>query len=80
MMLFDPEVGPSIKVEECSRKAGRQKKRLMSATVKTKENWSWGMLSGDHRRVILPQRLKNPMKLHMIMCGTSCTPHFCNLL
>jgi hypothetical protein len=25
---------------------------------KTKENWSWGMLPGDQRRVTSPQRLK----------------------
>jgi hypothetical protein len=29
---------------------------------KTKENWSWGMLPGDQRRVTSPQRLKQPMK------------------
>jgi hypothetical protein len=28
----------------------------------TKENWSWGMLLGDKRRVTSPQRLKQPMK------------------
>jgi hypothetical protein len=28
----------------------------------TKKNQSWGMLSGDQRRVPSPQRLKQPMK------------------
>jgi hypothetical protein len=28
----------------------------------TKENWSWGMLPGDPRRVTLPQRLKQLKK------------------
>jgi hypothetical protein len=57
MMLFDPEVGPRIKVGNV---AGRQKgrKEINECYSKTKENWSWGMLPEDQRRVISPQRLK----------------------
>jgi hypothetical protein len=61
MMLFDPEVGLSIKGRNVagSQEGGR---RINECYSETKENWSWGMLAGDQRRVTSPQRLKQPMK------------------
>jgi hypothetical protein len=61
MMLFDPEVSLSIKGENV---AGRQGwgREINECYSETKENWSWGILPGDHRRVTLPQRLKEPKK------------------
>jgi hypothetical protein len=38
------------------------KREINDCYSKTKENWSWGMLSGDQRRVTSPQRLEWPMK------------------
>jgi hypothetical protein len=58
MMLLDSEVGPSIMWQE-----GREgEERLMSTSVKQKENRSWGMLPGDQRRVTSLQRLERPVK------------------
>jgi hypothetical protein len=60
MMLFDPEVGPSIKGGNV---AGRQaEEEINECQSETKENQSWGMLPGDQKRVTMPQRLKWPMK------------------
>jgi hypothetical protein len=61
MMLFDPEVGPSIKG---GNKAGRQggRREINECYSETKENRSWGMLPGDQKSVTSPQRLKQPMK------------------
>jgi hypothetical protein len=55
MMLFDPEVGLSIKVGECDRKAGRGRE-INESYSETKENWTWGMLPGDQRRHLTPER------------------------
>jgi hypothetical protein len=61
MMLFDPEVGPSIKRGNV---AGRQGggREINECYSKTKKKRSWGMLPGDQRRVTSPQRLEQPMK------------------
>jgi hypothetical protein len=56
MMIFDPEVGQSIKGGNV---AGRH---IHECYNETKKNQSWGTLPGDHRRVISSQRLKQPMK------------------
>jgi hypothetical protein len=50
MMLFGPEVGLSIKGENM---AGRQGggREINESYSETKENWNWGMLPGDQRRV-----------------------------
>jgi hypothetical protein len=44
--------------------AGRQGRgrEINEFYSETKENWSWGMLPGDQRRVTLPQRLKQSTK------------------
>jgi hypothetical protein len=61
MILFDPEVSLSIK---WGNVVGRQGggKEINEYYRKTKENQSWRILSGEQRRVTLPQRLKQPMK------------------
>jgi hypothetical protein len=58
MMLFDPEVGPSIKGEKVAGRQGGEE-RLMSATV---EQRTTGAGESDQGWVTLPQRLKQPMK------------------
>jgi hypothetical protein len=57
MMLFDPEVGPSIKKRNVAGRQG-EAREVKESYSETKENWSWGMLPGDQRRVTSPQRLK----------------------
>jgi hypothetical protein len=62
--------------------AGRQGggREINECYSETKEKRSWG-IPGDQRRVFLPLGLEQPMKEHVIMYGTNCTPpHFCNLL
>jgi hypothetical protein len=61
MMLFDPEVGSSIKGGNVGARQ-RGGKEISECYSKTKENRSWGMLSRDQRRVTSPKRLKQPMK------------------
>jgi hypothetical protein len=60
---------------ECYIVAGKQGggREIDECYSKTKENQSWGMLPGDQRRITSSQRLKQPMKWHVIMYGTSCT-------
>jgi hypothetical protein len=60
-MLFDPEVGPSIKGGNV---AGRQGggREINECYSETKENQSWGVLPGNQRRLTLLQQLKQPMK------------------
>jgi hypothetical protein len=55
--------------------AGRQGggREINECYSETKENRSWGMFPGDQRRVTSPQRLKQPMKWHVSLHGTSCT-------
>jgi hypothetical protein len=52
---------PSNDEAECGRKA-RRGREIHECYSKTKENWSWGMLSGDQGRVTSLQKLKQPMK------------------
>jgi hypothetical protein len=48
----------------------------MSATVKPrKTEFGECHLGWDQRKVTLPQSLKWPVKYHVTMYGTSCTPH-----
>jgi hypothetical protein len=61
MMLFDPEEGLSIKEGTVAGRQGRERE-INECYSKTKENWSWGMLPGDQKRVTSPQRLEQPMK------------------
>jgi hypothetical protein len=61
MMLFDPEVGPSIKVGNVAGKQG-EGREINECFSETKKNRIRGMLPGDQRRVTLLQRLKQPMK------------------
>jgi hypothetical protein len=53
MMFFGPKVCPSIKEGNVagSQGGGREINECYS---ETKENWSWGMLPGDQRRVTSP--------------------------
>jgi hypothetical protein len=61
MMLFDPEVGLSIKVGNVTGKQGGARE-INECYSETKENPSWEMLAGDQRRVTSTQRLKQAMK------------------
>jgi hypothetical protein len=61
MMLFDPEVSPSIKGENVTGRQGGGRE-INECYSETKENQSWGMFPGDQRRVTVPQRLKQPVK------------------
>jgi hypothetical protein len=61
MMLFDPEVGPSIKGGNVARSQGGGWE-INEDYSETKENQSWRMSPGDQWRVTSPQRLKQPMK------------------
>jgi hypothetical protein len=60
MMLFDTEVGPSIKGEHMAARQGGGRE-INECYSETKKNQSW-VLPGDQRRVTLPQRLKQSMK------------------
>jgi hypothetical protein len=62
MMLFDPEVGVSIRAENVAGRQGRGRRESKECCSETKKNWSWGVLPGDQRRVTLPQRLEWLMK------------------
>jgi hypothetical protein len=73
MMLFDPEVGLSMDVGNVTGRQGGGRE-INECSNETKENWSLEMLPGDQRKVTSPQRLKQPMKLHVTMYETSCTP------
>jgi hypothetical protein len=44
--------------------AGRKRggREINEYYCETKNNWSWGMLSGDQSGITLPQRLHQPMK------------------
>jgi hypothetical protein len=57
MMLYDPEVGPSIKGGNVT---GRQRggREINECYSETKKNRSWGMLPRDQRKVTSPQRLE----------------------
>jgi hypothetical protein len=61
MMLFDPEVGQSIKGGNVAGRhgVGREINEYYSETKKKR---SWGMLPGDQKKVTSTQRLKHPMK------------------
>jgi hypothetical protein len=61
MMLFDPEVGPSMKGGSVAGRqgGGRETNECFS---EAKKNQCWGMLPGDQRRIISTQRLEQPMK------------------
>jgi hypothetical protein len=39
-----------------------EEREINDCYSKTKENWSWGMLPGNLRRITSLQRLKQPVK------------------
>jgi hypothetical protein len=55
MMLFDPEMGLSIKGGKVMERQGGGRE-INECCSKTKKNRSWGMLPGDQRRVTFTQR------------------------
>jgi hypothetical protein len=67
--LYGRNLLPSLPFVE-----GRKGDNEYYSETNQQKNPKLGKLPGDQRRVTSPKRLKQPMKLHVIMYGTSCTP------